>query len=118
MKNKCDFPQAENPELEGALEISCKEGRGINVLIDRICENIEKNMPDKNEAVFFSDWQKNKAEEILDKLEELRAYTNSEQIEIILFFISEIFNGIRDLAGDLTSHDVYEKIFGGFCLGK
>lgn len=118
VKNKCDFPQAENPELEGALEISCKEGRGIDVLIDRICKNIEKNMPDKNEAVFFSDWQKNKAEEILDKLEELRTYINSEQIEIILFFISEIFNGIRDLAGDLTSHDVYEKIFGGFCLGK
>ena len=118
VKNKCDFAQAENPELDGAIEISCKEGRGINVLIDKICENIEKNMPDKNEAVFFSDWQKSKAEEILDKMEELKIYLNSDQIEIILFFISEIFNGIRDLAGDLTSHDVYEKIFGGFCLGK
>ena len=75
-------------------------------------------MPDKNEAIFFSDWQKKKAEEILDKMEELKVYLNSDQIEIILFFISEIFNEIRDLAGDLTSHDVYEQIFGGFCLGK
>ena len=118
VKNKCDFPQFENPELESAIKISCKEGRGIDVLTDRICENIEKSMPDKNEAVFFSDWQKRKAEEILDKLEELKLYLDSDQIEIILFFISEIFNGIRDLAGDLTSHDVYDKIFGGFCLGK
>ncbi len=118
IKNKCDCTQAENPELDGAIEISCKEGRGIDVLVDKICENIEKNMPDKNEAIFFSDWQKKKAEEILDKLEELKIYLNSDQIEIILFFISEIFSGIRDLAGDLTSHDVYEQIFGGFCLGK
>ena len=118
VKNKCDFPQFENPELKDAIEISCKEGRGIDILTDRICENIEKNMPDKNEAVFFSDWQKTKAEEILDKLEESKLYLNSEQIEIILFFISEIFNGIKDLSGDLTSHDVYDKIFGGFCLGK
>ena len=118
VKNKCDFPQIENPELKDAIEISCKEGRGIEALIDKICENIEKNMPDKNEAVFFSDWQKRKAEEILDKLEELKLYLNSDQIEIILFFISEIFNGIKDLSGDLTSHDVYDKIFGGFCLGK
>ena len=118
VKNKCDFPQFENPELADAIEISCKEGRGIEALIDKICENIGKNMPDKNEAVFFSDWQKTKAEEILEKSEELKLYLNSDQIEIILFFISEIFNGIRDLAGDLTSHDVYDKIFGGFCLGK
>ena len=118
VKNKCDFPQFENPELKDAIEISCKEGRGIDILIDKICENIEKNMPDKNEAVFFSDWQKTKAEEVLEKLEELKLYLNSDQIEIILFFISEIFNGIRDLAGDLTSHDVYDRIFGGFCLGK
>ena len=118
VKNKCDFPQFENPELADAIEISCKEGRGIDALVDKICENIEKNMPDKNEAVFFSDWQKTKAEEILEKSEELKLYLNSDQIEIILFFISEIFNGIRDLAGDLTSHDVYDKIFGGFCLGK
>lgn len=118
VKNKCDFAQVENPELTEATEISCKEGRGIDVLVDKICENIEKNMPDKNEAIFFSDWQKKKAEEILDKMEDLKVYLNSDQIEIILFFISEIFNGIRDLAGDLTSHDVYEQIFGGFCLGK
>ena len=118
VKNKCDFAPAENPELEGAIEISCKNGTGIDALVDKICENIEKSMPDKNEAVFFSDWQKRKAEEILDKLEELKLYLDSDQIEIILFFISEIFNGIRDLAGDLTSHDVYDKIFGGFCLGK
>ena len=118
VKNKCDFVQAENPELAGAIEISCKNSSGIDILRDKICENIEKSMPDKNEAVFFSDWQKGKAEEILDKLEELKLYLDSDQIEIILFFISEIFNGIRDLAGDLTSHDVYDNIFGGFCLGK
>ena len=118
VKNKCDFAQAENPELAEAIEISCKNGNGIRTLTDKICENIEKSMPDKNEAVFFSDWQKRKAEEILDKLEDLKLYLDSDQIEIILFFISEIFNGVRDLAGDLTSHDVYDKIFGGFCLGK
>ena len=118
VKNKCDFPQTEDPELVGAVEISCKEGWGIEILTDKICENIEKSAPDKNEAVFFSDWQKSKAEEILDKLEELKLYLNSDQIEIMLFFISEIFGGIRDLSGDLTSHDVYDKIFGGFCLGK
>ena len=118
VKNKCDFDQSENPELADAIEISCKNGNGIRTLTDKICENIKKSMPDKNEAIFFSDWQKKKAEEILDKLEELKLYLDSDQIEIILFFISEIFGGIRDLAGDLTSHDVYDKIFGGFCLGK
>lgn len=118
VKNKCDFAQAENTELADAVEISCKNGTGIDVLTDKICENIEKNMPDKNEAVFFSDWQKRKADETIRKLEELKLYLDSDQIEIILFLINEIFTDIRDLSGDLTSHDVYDKIFGGFCLGK
>lgn len=118
VKNKCDFAQAENTELADAVEISCKNGTGIDVLTDKICENIEKNMPDKNEAVFFSDWQKRKADETVRKLEELKLYLDSDQIEIILFLIDEIFTDIRDLSGDLTSHDVYDKIFGGFCLGK
>ena len=118
VKNKCDFAQAENTELADAVEISCKNGTGIDVLTDKICENIEKNMPDKNEAVFFSDWQKRKADETVRKLEELKLYLDSDQIEIILFLINEIFTDIRDLSGNLTSHDVYDKIFGGFCLGK
>lgn len=118
VKNKCDFAQAENTELADAIEISCKNGTGIDVLTDKICENIEKSMPDKNEAVFFSDWQKRKADETVRKLEELKLYLDSDQIEIILFLINEIFTDIRDLSGDLTSHDVYDKIFGGFCLGK
>lgn len=118
VKNKCDFAQVENTELADAVEISCKNGTGIDVLTDKICENIEKNMPDKNEAVFFSDWQKRKADETVRKLEELKLYLDSDQIEIILFLIDEIFTDIRDLSGDLTSHDVYDKIFGGFCLGK
>ncbi len=118
VKNKCDFAQAENTKLADAVEISCKNGTGIDVLTDKICENIEKSMPDKNEAVFFSDWQKRKADETVRKLEELKLYLDSDQIEIILFLIDEIFTDIRDLSGDLTSHDVYDKIFGGFCLGK
>lgn len=118
VKNKCDFAQVENTELADAVEISCKNGTGIDVLTDKICENIEKSMPDKNEAVFFSDWQKRKADETVRKLEELKLYLDSDQIEIILFLIDEIFTDIRDLSGDLTSHDVYDKIFGGFCLGK
>lgn len=118
VKNKCDFAQAENTELADAIEISCKNGSGIDILTDKICENIEKSMPDKNEAVFFSDWQKRKADETVRKLEELKLYLDSDQIEIILFLINEIFTDIRDLSGDLTSHDVYDKIFGGFCLGK
>ena len=37
VKNKCDFDQAENPELAEALEISCKNGNGIRTLTDKIC---------------------------------------------------------------------------------
>lgn len=114
-KRKSDF---DFNEVGESVSVSCKNEEGIDDLIDVIYGRIKKFFPDFSESVFFNRWQKDVADEILNSLDDLKTYINSDQIEIINILIKDIFINIKNLSGDLSAYSVYDKIFSDFCLGK
>ncbi|MBO4440824.1 tRNA uridine-5-carboxymethylaminomethyl(34) synthesis GTPase MnmE [bacterium] len=122
VKNKSDLEDKIGDSLSGfsdsVISLCCRTGEGLAELKSRIEEELAENLPDVNEAVFFSEWQSDISEKLISQLEELSLYLDSDQVEIFQFCVREILNGLKNLVGDFTDQDVFEKIFGGFCLGK
>ena len=122
VKNKSDLDDKIGGALgefsDSIVSISCRTGEGFTDLRAKIDDEIRKNLPNVNEAIFFCDWQTGISEKMISQLEELSLYLESDQVEILQFCVREILNGLRNLLGDFADQDVFEKIFGGFCLGK
>lgn len=100
------------------INISCRNNTGIDILENMIYERIKNFFPDPSEVIFFSHWQIEVANSLINKLLELKTYINSDQAEVLNVLIKDIYQNINDLSGNISSYSVYDKIFSGFCLGK
>jgi len=118
IQNKCDISALKHPLLKNAVKISCKTGAGIEDLFSTIENLILQKKPDINDTIFFNDWQLETATDTVNSIKMLSDILKTNQIELINYQIKTIFFNIRSLSGDLTSIDIYDKIFGSFCLGK
>lgn len=117
VENKIDAPSYISI-FENSVKISCLNGNGLADLFDSIEYHINLIKPDPNISVFFNDWQVSTAEDILRSLDDLTLYFESDQIEIILFNIKNIFYNLRNLTGEISAIDIYDNIFSSFCFGK
>ena len=118
IQNKCDVSTLDHPLLKNAVKISCKTGEGIDNLFSSIENFILQKKPDINDTIFFNDWQFRTATDTVNSLKMLVDILKTDQIELINYQIKIIFSNIRSLSGDLSSINIYDKIFGSFCLGK
>jgi tRNA modification GTPase len=100
------------------VKISCKTGAGLENLFNLIEQHINDLFPDTNNSLFFSDWQLTVAKNIISNIDQLKSELRGEQIELISQLIKYIFFDIRNLTGEISSFNIYEEIFGQFCLGK
>lgn len=116
IENKSDV--ADSFHFSDSLKVSCVSGNGIEQMIHAIETLIESAKPDPGQFFFFNEWQTDTAEKTIEMLDSLRSGLESDQIELTHFFIKEILLNIRNISGEISSFDVYEKIFGSFCLGK
>lgn len=104
--------------FDNSVKISCLNGTGLSELTDRIESHINSVKPSLESIVFFNDWQLLTANKILTSLEDLSLLLQSDQIELIHFNIKDVFYNIRNLSGEISAFDIYDKIFDSFCLGK
>lgn len=116
VENKSDLATAFH--FPDSIKASSITGEGLEKITASIETFIESVKPDPGQLFFFNEWQTSTALKIISLLEDLRSNLESEQIEITHFCIKEIFLNIRNISGEISSFDVYEKIFGSFCLGK
>lgn len=116
IENKSDA--AYNFYFTDSIKVSSLSGTGIEKIINALETIIESAKPDPGQLFFFNEWQTDTAEKTVNLLEDLRFYLESDQIELMHFCIKEILLNIRNISGEISSFDVYEKIFGSFCLGK
>jgi tRNA modification GTPase len=118
IQNKCDISSLSHPLLKNAVKISCLSNEGIDDLFSSIEKFILQKKPDINETIFFNDWQLETATLTINSLKILSDILKTDQIELINYQIKTIFNNIRNLSGEISSINIYDKIFGSFCLGK
>jgi len=116
--NKADIAEKSAQLFDNGSLVSSKTGEGLSNIFNFIETFISERLPDSNSTLFFSNWQTDTANKILQNIEVLHSLFESDQIELISSTIKSIYFDLMNLSGEISSFDIYDKIFGSFCLGK
>jgi tRNA modification GTPase len=117
--NKIDDPSGGTPP-EGFVPVSATTYQGIEKLVARIVAALT---PDRTyregSPVIDSLRQKNlleRAVEALGHVEE--GLAAGFPVDVISLDLQEAINALGEITGEVTSEDILDAVFGGFCLGK
>jgi tRNA modification GTPase len=117
--NKSDIATRSIPE--DALAISAKNGQGFGKLEELILARIKKDMPilQGDSLIIESKRQRDellRASNALGKAIEMA--NESIPLDLIAVEVQEALSALGELTGEVTSYDILEQIFSGFCVGK
>ena len=117
-ENKID----KNKLLDGKeiIEISAKDGIGINQLYDEIIKqfNLGK-LNNENEFIITNIRHKEQIKKSLKNVNKaIETIKNSIPIDIIQVYIREAWEDLGEITGETISENMIKEIFSKFCLGK
>lgn len=117
--NKTDQPEC-GPVPAGFLPVSARTLAGMEDLIARIVEELT---PDQyyreGSPVIDSLRQKNLLERAAAALQEVEAGLRAGYpVDAISVDLQEAIAALGEITGEVTSDDILDAVFGGFCLGK
>ena len=124
--NKCDLGRGvEDGELRGMfgrterVEMSAKEGWGLGELREAMRRAAETGEMGENGTTVT----RLRHAECLRRAEEagrsaLRALTEGLSFEYPAFDVREALDALGEMAGETTSEEILDRIFGEFCIGK
>jgi len=123
--NKMDLkPKIERVKIskifKGAIDISAKRMKNINLLEDRIAHLVYKGKVSSSEALLVSNLRHIKALKEAEKLiaEALNSLDNKLSLEFIAQDLKDALGYLDDLLGLRFGEDLLDKIFSEFCIGK
>ncbi len=102
------------------IEISAKEGIGINQLYDEIIKqfNLGK-LNNENEFIITNIRHKEQIKKSLKNVNKaIETIKNSIPIDIIQVYIREAWEDLGEITGETISENMIKEIFSKFCLGK
>ncbi len=116
--NKTDI----NPEIpEDCIGLSVKTTEGFDKLCNEIEIHLKKDLeivPD-SELVIENQRQKENLERAIQALTDAKCHMNSElPLDIVTMDIQEALQALGEITGEVTTDDILDKIFSGFCVGK
>ncbi len=104
-----------------AISISTITGEGLDTLFDAIIEKTASgiSISDDSTLVIESSRQHSLLEEAREDLEKVIELNDIDMgLDIIALELNSAITALGSLTGEITSDDVLDKIFGGFCVGK
>lgn len=104
-----------------AISISAMTGEGLETLFDSIVEKTASgiSISDDSTLVIESSRQHNLLQEANDSLIKALELNQIDMgLDIIALELNCAITALGSLTGEITSDDVLEKIFSGFCVGK
>lgn len=104
-----------------AISISTLTGEGLNHLFDAIIEKTASDIliSDDSTLVIESTRQHKLLEEAKDSLNKALELNEIDMgLDIIALELNSAITALGSLTGEITSDDILDKIFGGFCVGK
>ncbi|MDD4556027.1 MAG: tRNA uridine-5-carboxymethylaminomethyl(34) synthesis GTPase MnmE [Alphaproteobacteria bacterium] len=116
--NKCDkliSEQCSQLENQGCLPICAKTGEGVEVLLNKIYEEIEQRFT-SNSSVLIT--RARYREYLSDVLENLELFNLDKEIELSAEDIRLAARSLGKITGRIEVDDILDKIFGDFCIGK
>lgn len=117
--NKVDLPGAERPP-EGWIALSAATGDGLDQLHSRLYSEIAGGVRlGEGEAVIDSLRQKQLIDSAVESLERAgESVAHRMPLDLVALDLQEALHALGEITGEVTSADVLDAIFSGFCVGK
>lgn len=121
--NKVDLPQkldkSEIKDFE-TIEISVKDNKGINSLIEKIKELFNLNEIETGDFTYLSNARQiSIIKEALALSEEIKSQNEKNTpVDLIQIDIQKLWEKLGELTGDTYKDELLDEIFSKFCLGK
>lgn len=121
--NKVDLPQkldkSEIKDFE-TIEISVKDNKGINLLIEKIKEFFNLNEIETGDFTYLSNARQiSIIKEALALSEEIKSQNEKHTpVDLIQIDIQKLWEKLGELTGDTYKDELLDEIFSKFCLGK
>lgn len=122
--NKSDLPRAADMEIVrhhtcATLEISAREGQGVDELERLIAELVGTDQLDSGAAMLANQRQLGCVVSALGALEEaLDALSYGQTLDAVSVSLEEAIDSLLELTGKKASAEIIERVFENFCVGK
>lgn len=119
VKTKCD--QKSHPKQnKDEFDISCKNDIGINKLLTEILTTLSiQDFESFNNIALCNQRQIKLLSESQNNLKTiLKGLDNNVEMDIIASLSQEVVSLIEEMLGKITSNEILNNIFKGFCVGK
>ena len=102
-----------------ALQVSSKTGEGLDALRQAINGRLFKDAANSEDLWITSEREKACLEDALAGVDRvLDLLKNNPAVELLAFEMQLVRRALQSITGEISSEDVLQKIFAGFCIGK
>ena len=114
----CTSRQSEGSS-DGTLRISSKTGEGLEALTNAMNARLFANRDESEDIWITSEREKACLEDALAGIDRtLSLIRTNPAVELIAFEMQLVRRALQSITGEISSEDVLQKIFAGFCIGK
>ena len=102
-----------------ALRVSSKTGEGLSELKRSMNETLFKNVENSEDFWITSEREKACLEDALAGIDRaLDLLRNNPAVELLAFEMQVVRRALQSITGEISSEDILQSIFAGFCIGK
>ena len=113
------LPEQSEGSSESRLRISSKTGEGLAELKRAMNAALFKKIENSEDLWITSEREKTCLEEALAGIDRaLSLIRTNPAVELLAFEMQLVRRSLQSITGEISSEDVLQKIFAGFCIGK
>ena len=102
-----------------ALQVSSKTGEGLDALRQAINGRLFKDAANSEDLWITSEREKACLEDALAGVDRvLDLLKNNPAVELLAFEMQLVRRALQSITGEISSEDILQSIFAGFCIGK
>ena len=102
-----------------ALHVSSKTGEGLSALKDIMNASLFKQAANAEDLWITSEREKACLEDALAGVDRvLDLLKNNPAVELLAFEMQLVRRALQSITGEISSEDILQSIFAGFCIGK
>lgn len=107
------------PIPDGGLSVSSKTGEGLDALRQAMNATLFKQAADAEDLWITSEREKACLEDALAGIDRaLDLLRNNPAVELLAFEMQVVRRALQSITGEISSEDILQSIFAGFCIGK
>ena len=108
-----------SPIPDSGLSVSSKTGEGLDALRQAMNASLFKLVADAEDLWITSEREKACLEDALAGIDRaLNLLRNNPAVELLAFEMQVVRRALQSITGEISSEDILQSIFAGFCIGK